>query len=108
MVEGAPKVATPPTAEQPTPAGIEAQAYPEHINMPLSIPPKYSVSQIMGCLKGKINLVIFCRHVSLKRKYGDQLLGAIELFVGTVGRNKKQIQEYIKESKWRRIKSRIK
>lgn len=35
---------------------IEAQACPDHIHMLLSIPPKYSVSQIMGYLKGKKQL----------------------------------------------------
>ena len=38
---------------------IEAEACPNHIHMLLSIPPKYSVSQIMGYLKGKSSLMIF-------------------------------------------------
>ena len=45
---------------------IEAQACPDHIHMLLSIPPKYSVSQIMGYLKGKSSLMIFDRHANLK------------------------------------------
>ena len=44
---------------------IEAQACPDHIHMLLSIPPKYSVSQIMGYLKGKSSLMIFERYVNL-------------------------------------------
>ena len=64
---------------------IEAQACPDHIHMLLSIPPKYSVSQIMGYLKGKSSLMIFDRHFWARGYY-----------VETVGRNKKQIQEYIK------------
>ena len=64
--------------------------------MLLSIPPKYSVSQIMGYLKGKSSLMIFDRHASLKYKYGDRHFWARGYFVDTVGRNKKQIQEYIK------------
>ena len=75
---------------------IEAQACPDHIHMLLSIPPKYSVSQIMGYLKGKSSLMIFDRHASLKYKYGDRHFWARGYFVDTVGRNKKQIQEYIK------------
>ena len=43
---------------------IEAQACPDHIHMLLSIPPKYSVSQIMGYLKGKSSLMIFDRHAN--------------------------------------------
>ena len=60
------------------------------------IEPKYSVSQIMGYLKGKSSLMIFDRHANLKYKYGDRHFWARGYFVDTVGRNKKQIQEYIK------------
>jgi len=45
---------------------IEANACPDHIHMLISIPPKYSVSQIMGYLKGKSSLMIFDRHANLK------------------------------------------
>lgn len=75
---------------------IEAQACPDHIHMLLSIPPKYSVSQIMGYLKGKRSLMIFDRHANLKCKYGDRHFWARGYYVDTVGRNKRQIQEYIK------------
>ena len=75
---------------------IEAQVCPDHIHMLLSIPPKYSVSQIMGYLKGKSSLMIFDRHANLKYKYGDRHFWARGYYVDTVGRNKRQIQEYIK------------
>ena len=75
---------------------IEAEACPDHIHMLISIPPKYSVSQIMGYLKGKSSLMIFDRHANLKYKYGDRHFWARGYYVDTVGRNKKQIQEYIK------------
>ena len=65
--------------------------------MLISIPPKYSVSQIMGYLKGKISLMIFDRHANLKYKYGNRHFWARGYYVDTVGRNKKQIQEYIKK-----------
>ena len=51
---------------------IEAQAYPDHIHMLVSIPPKYSVSQVMGYLKGKSSLMIFDQHANLKYKYGNR------------------------------------
>ena len=38
---------------------IEAEACPDHIHMLLSIPPKYSVAQVMGYLRGKSSLMIF-------------------------------------------------
>ena len=75
---------------------IEANACADHIHMLISIPPKYSVSQIMGYLKGKSSLMIFDRHANLKYKYGNRHFWARGYYVDTVGRNKKQIQEYIK------------
>ena len=75
---------------------IEAQACPAHIHMLISIPPKYSVSQIMGYLKGKSSLMIFDRHANLKYKYGNRHFWARGYYADTVGRNKKQIQEYIR------------
>ena len=41
---------------------IEAEACPDHIHMLVRIPPKYSVSEIMGYLKGKSSLMIFQKH----------------------------------------------
>ena len=74
---------------------IEAQACPDHIHMLISIPPKYSVSQIMGYLKGESSLMIFDRHANLKYKYGNRHFWARGYFVDTVGRNKKAIKAYI-------------
>ena len=51
---------------------IEAEVCPDHIHMLIEIPPKYSVAQIMGFLKGKSSLVIFDRHANLKYKYGNR------------------------------------
>ena len=74
---------------------IEAELCPDHIHMLISIPPKYSVSQVMGYLKGKSSLMIFDRHANLKYKYGNRHFWCRGYYVDTVGRNKKQIQEYI-------------
>ena len=76
---------------------IEAEACPDHIHMLVSIPPKYSVSQIMGYLKGKSSLMIFDRHANLKYKYGNRQFWCKGYYVDTVGRNKKAIQQYIKK-----------
>jgi len=54
---------------------IEANACPDHIHMLVSIPPKLSVAQFMGYLKGKSSLMIFDRHANLKYKYGNRLAG---------------------------------
>ena len=60
------------------------------------IPPKYSVSEVMGYLKGKSSLMIFERHASLKYKYGNRHFWCRGYFVDTVGKNAKKIEEYIR------------
>jgi len=74
----------------------EASACPDHIHMLVSIPPKLSVSQFMGYLKGKSSLMIFDRHANLKYKYGNRQFWCTGYYVDTVGRNKKVIEAYIK------------
>ena len=75
---------------------IEAEACPDHIHMLVSIPPKYSVAQIMGYLKGKSSLMIFDKFANMKYKYGNRHFWCRGYYVDTVGRNKKQIEEYIR------------
>ena len=75
---------------------IEAEACKDHIHMLVSIPPKYSVAQIMGYLKGKSSLMIFEKYANLKYKYGNRHFWCRGYFVSTVGANKKAIQEYIR------------
>ena len=75
---------------------IEAEACKDHIHMLVSIPPKYSVAQIMGYLKGKSSLMIFEKYANLKYKYGNRHFWCRGYYVSTVGANKKAIQEYIK------------
>ena len=76
---------------------IEAEACPDHIHMLLSIPPNISVAQFMGYLKGKSSLMIFDRHANLKYKYGSRHFWCRGYYVDTVGRNRKAIEEYIRE-----------
>ena len=75
---------------------IEANACKDNIHMLVSIPPKLSVSQFMGYLKGKSSLMIFDRHANLKYKYGNRQFWCKGYYIDTVGRNKKVIEEYIK------------
>ena len=74
---------------------IEAECCPDHIHMLVRIPPKYSVSEVMGFLKGKSSLMIFDRHANLKYKYGNRNFWCRGYYVDTVGKNAKKIQEYI-------------
>ena len=75
---------------------LEANACSDHIHMLVSIPPKISVSNFVGYLKGKSSLMIFDRHANLKYKYGNRHFWCRGYYVDTVGRNKKTIAEYIR------------
>ena len=75
---------------------VEAQCCPDHVHMLVKIPPKYSVSEIMGYLKGKSSLIIFDRHANLKYKYGNRHFWCRGYYVDTVGKNVKKIEEYIR------------
>ena len=75
---------------------LEAEACKDHIHMLISIPPKYSVAQIMGYLKGKSSLMIFEKYANLKYKYGNRHFWCRGYYVDTVGRNKKVIEQYIR------------
>ena len=75
---------------------IEAEVCKDHIHMLVSIPPKYSVAQIMGYLKGKSSLMIFEKYANLKYKYGNRNFWCRGYYVDTVGRNTKAIAEYIR------------
>ena len=75
---------------------IEAEACKDHIHMLVSIPPKYSVAQIVGYLKGKSSLMIFEKYANMKYKYGNRHFWCRGYYVDSVERNKKQIAEYIR------------
>ena len=76
---------------------IEGHLMPDHIHLLVSIPPKYSVSQFMGYLKGKSSLMIFDKHANLKYKFGNRHFWAEGYYVSTVGLNEATIKKYIQE-----------
>lgn len=69
---------------------------PDHIHLYVKIPPKYSVSEVMGYLEGKSSLMIFDWHANLRYKYGNRHFWCRGYYVDTVGRNEKAIQEYVR------------
>ena len=75
---------------------IEAELCPDHIHMLVSIPPKNSVSEFMGYLKGKSSLMIFDQFANMKYRYGNRQFWCRGYYVDTVGRNKRAIEEYIR------------
>ena len=74
---------------------VEGAVCFDHVHMCLKIPPKYSVSEFMGYLKGKSALMILDRHPEIS-KYPDKHFWARGYYVDTVGRNEEQICSYIK------------
>ena len=76
---------------------IEAELCPDHVHMLVEIPPKYSVADIVGYIKGKSSLMIFDRHANLKYKYCNRHFWCRGYYVDTVGKNAKKIEEYIRQ-----------
>ena len=78
---------------------IEGHMMPDHVHLLLSIPPKYSVLQIMRYLKGKSALIMFDKHANLKYKFGNRHFWAEGYYVSTVGLNEATIKNIFKNKK---------
>lgn len=76
---------------------IEGKAMPDHIHILVKIPPKMSISNFMGYLKGKSAMMIFARHGNLKYKFGNNNFWSTGYYVSTVGINEATIAKYIRE-----------
>ena len=74
---------------------IEAEVCPDHIHMLIEIPPKYSVSSVMGFLKGKSSLLIYSKWANMRYQYRNREFWCRGYYVDTVGKNTKKIKEYI-------------
>jgi putative transposase len=76
---------------------LEGHLMPDHIHVLVSIPPKYSVAQVVGFLKGKSAIQIARTFGGRKRNFTGQHFWARGYFVSTVGRDEAVIREYIKK-----------
>lgn len=76
---------------------IEGQLMADHVHLLLMIPPKMSVSNFMGYLKGKSTMMLFERHANLKYKLGNRNFWATGYYVSTVGLNEATIRKYIQD-----------
>lgn len=75
---------------------VEGAMCIDHIHLSIRIPPKYSVADIMGYLKGKSALMIFDRHPEWRRRTGkDRSFWARGYYVSTIGLNEEVIKKYI-------------
>lgn len=75
----------------------EGHLCPDHVHMLLAIPPKYSVSEVVGFLKGKSAIYVARNFIGHRKNYGGQSFWARGYYVSTVGRDEKAIREYIQE-----------
>jgi len=75
---------------------IEGHAKADHIHMCLSIPPKYSVSNTVGFLKGK-SAVRIHRELQGQRRMTGLHFWATGYCVSTVGLDEETIRRYIRE-----------
>ena len=75
---------------------IELNVQRDHIHLLMWIPPKYSVSEMMGYLKGKLALKLFQRYEQLGRSFWGRHLWARGYCVSTVGLDEEKIRQYVR------------
>ena len=75
----------------------EGHLRPDHVHMMISIPPKYSVAQVVGYIKGKSAIHIARNFSERRRNFVGQHFWARGYFVSTVGRDETVIREYIQQ-----------
>lgn len=76
---------------------LEGHLMRDHLHMLISIPPKYSVAQVVGFIKGKSAIQIARTFGGRKQSFTGQYFWAGGYFVSTVGRDENLIREYIKK-----------
>jgi putative transposase len=80
---------------------LEMNVQEDHVHLVLSIPPKLSVSSVVGFLKGKCAIKIFDRHLELKKRYWGRHFWAKGYCVSTVGLDEEKIRKYVR---WQQVK----
>jgi putative transposase len=84
---------------------LEGHLMSDHVHMLISIPPKYSVAQVVGYIKGKSAIHIARTFLGRKKNFTGHSFWARGYFVSTVGRDEEAVRQYIKkqESEDRRL-----
>jgi putative transposase len=75
----------------------EGHLMADHVHMMISIPPKYSVAQVMGYIKGKTAIHIARVYAGRRRSFVGQQFWARGYWVSTVGRDEEAVRKYIRE-----------
>ena len=69
---------------------------PDHVHMVISIPPKHSVAQVIGYIKGKSAIHIARTYAGKKKNFTGEQFWARGYFVSTIGKDEQMIKEYIR------------
>ena len=75
---------------------IEGHLLADHVHLLISIPPKHSVSQVVGFLKGKSAIHITRNYGGRRKNFSGQYFWARGYFVSSVGLDEQTVREYIK------------
>jgi putative transposase len=73
----------------------EGHLMPDHVHMLLSVPPKHSVSHVLGFIKGKSAIHITRVYTGRRRNFVGQHFWARGYWVSTVGKNEAAVRQYI-------------
>ena len=76
---------------------LEGHLMTDHVHMCISIPPKYSVSNVVGYIKGKSAISIARRFMGKSRNFAGESFWARGYFVSTVGLDEEMVRAYIRE-----------
>ena len=74
---------------------LELNIQSDHVHTIMSIPPKYSVSSIMGFVKGKLSIAMFRRYERIGKRFWGRHLWSRGYCVSTIGLNEEQIRKYV-------------
>ena len=75
---------------------LEGNVQKDHIHPVLLFPPKYSISEVVGFLKGRSAIKIFDKYVGMKKRYRERHFWAKGYCVSTVGLDEEQTRQYMK------------
>jgi putative transposase len=75
---------------------LEGHLMIDHVHILIEIPPKYSVAQVVGYIKGKSAIHVARTYEGRQKNFTGQHFWARGYFVSTVGMDEKTIREYIK------------
>jgi len=75
---------------------LEGNVQVYHVHLVVSFPPKYSISEVVGFLKGKSAIRMFDKYMGLKKRYWGRHFWAKGYCVSTVGLDEEGIRRYVR------------